>query len=130
MAILKEITVENAAIEWLQKLGYTYTPGKELSREPKKAEVKEELFRFLKETYAHVPESVIEEATSIFLTQSEMDVANRNREFHLKLTKGISLSWKDKDDKEFAEHFYPIRSEERRVGKECRSRWSQYDENE
>src|SRR5690554_7316015 len=89
MAILKEITVENAAIEWLQKLGYTYTPGKELSREPKKAEVKEELFRFLKETYAHVPESVIEEATSIFLTQSEMDVANRNREFHLKLTKGI-----------------------------------------
>lgn len=112
MAILKEITVENAAIEWLQKLGYTYTPGKELSREPKKAEVKEELFRFLKETYVHVPESVIEEATSIFLTQSEMDVANRNREFHLKLTKGISLSWKDKDDKEFAEHFYPINFEQ------------------
>lgn len=112
MSILREITVENAAIQWLQELGYSYKPGKELNREHKKAALKDDLFRFLCENYSHVPETVLEEATSIFLTQSGMDVDTRNREFHLKLTKGISLSWKDKEGKEYAEHIYPINYDE------------------
>ena len=108
MTKLREITVENAAIEWLQKLGYSYKPGKELIREPKKAALKEDLFQFLSANYSHVPTTVLEEVATIFLTQTGMDLDTRNREFHLKMTKGISLSWKDKNDKEFAEHFYPI----------------------
>lgn len=74
MFILCEITVENAAIERLQKLGYSYKPRKELDREPKRAALKAVLFRFLKENYSHVPINVLEEATSIFLTQSGMDI--------------------------------------------------------
>src|SRR5690554_7898306 len=112
MSKLREITVKNAAIEWLQKLSYSYKPGRELVRETKRAALKDDLFQFLSKNYSHVPQTVLEEATSIFLTQSGMDLDTRNREFHLKMTKGVSLSWKDKNDKEFAEHFYPINFED------------------
>lgn len=112
MSNLKELTVENAAIEWLQDLGYTYKHGKELQKEDKKAAIAQDLFDFLSSTYSNVPHDIIEEATGMFLTQSGMDVHTRNREFHLKLTKGISVSWKDKHGKEYAEHIYPINFEE------------------
>lgn len=108
MSNLKELTVENAAIEWLLDLGYSYKHGKELNKEDKKAALASELFEFLKQNYPSIPEDVLEEATGTFLTQSGMDVHTRNREFHLKLTKGISVTWKDKHGKEYAEHIYPI----------------------
>jgi type I restriction enzyme R subunit len=112
MTTLRDITVENSAIQWLQELGYSYKHGKELSRDLKKAALSEDLFQFLSRNYSHVPETVLKEATGTFLTQNGMDVHTRNREFHLKLTKGISLSWKDKEGKEYAEHIYPINYDE------------------
>ncbi len=108
MTNLLEVTVEKAAIEWLQELGYTYQPGNELQRDLKKVVVEEELRAFLQETYPEIPATAINEALSIFLQQAGMDVHYRNREFHLKLSKGISISWKDKEGKELAKHIYPI----------------------
>ena len=38
----------------------------------------------------------------------------------------IQVSQKEKNKYRMLTHIYGIRSEERRVGKECRSRWSPY----
>jgi len=37
-----------------------------------------------------------------------MDTDHRNRDFHRKMTQGISLTWKDAQGKENAQHIYPI----------------------
>ncbi|MGB4849413.1 MAG: HsdR family type I site-specific deoxyribonuclease, partial [Saprospiraceae bacterium] len=37
-----------------------------------------------------------------------MDTAHRNRDFHRKMTQGISVTWKDATGKEQAKHIYPI----------------------
>lgn len=107
-----EITVEKAAIEWLEGLNYSYKRGAELIREEKKVVLEDELRAFLKETYSDIPDTAINEALATFITNSGMDVAYRNREFHLKLSKGIDISWKDKHGKEHAKHIYPVKYQE------------------
>ena len=37
-----------------------------------------------------------------------MEVAYRNQDFHIKLTQGIDLAWKDAQGNEKAKHLYPI----------------------
>jgi type I restriction enzyme R subunit len=103
-----EITVQRAAIEWLQELGYTYKEGGLLARDLKKVVIEEDLRSFLQTTYPEIPATAINEAVSIFTQQAAMDVHYRNREFHLKLSKGIAISWKDTTGKELAKHIYPI----------------------
>ena len=43
-----------------------------------------------------------------FIQHEGMDTDYRNRDFHLKMTQGISVSWKDAQGKENARHIYPI----------------------
>lgn len=108
MTTLKEHTVQMAAIQWLQALGYTYQEGSTLPRDTKKVVLENELRAFLQRTYTGVPASALEEALQSFTQLQSLDTANRNREFHLKLSQGISIAWKDAQEKEHATHFYPI----------------------
>ena len=108
MTNLLEITVQRAAIEWLQELGYTYQEGVSLSRDLKKVVIEEELRTFIQTTYPELPETAVNEAVATFTQQTSLDLDYRNREFHLKLSNGIDVSWKDANGKEHAKHIYPI----------------------
>ena len=108
MSNLLEITVEKAAIEWLEQLGYRYQHGNELQRESKKVVLEEELRSYLSAAYSDVPAMAIQEAMSSFMQQESIDLHLRNQEFHLKLSKGIAVTWKDANGAEKAKHIYPI----------------------
>jgi len=111
MSGMKEITVQNAAIEWLETLGYTHQQGGSLSRDLKKVVLEDELRSFLQQAYADVPGTVINEAMATFTQQEGMDLDHRNQDFHRKMTQGVSISWKDAQGKENARHIYPINYE-------------------
>ncbi|MDF1866670.1 MAG: type I restriction endonuclease subunit R [Saprospiraceae bacterium] len=108
MTKLKEETVQNAAIEWLQELGYTHQVGNLLPRDLKKVVLEDDLRRFFISNYPQLPKAALQEALAIFTQQEGMDVANRNHDFHKKMTQGVSISWKDAQGKEYAQHVYPI----------------------
>ena len=103
-----ESTVQNAAIEWLQNLGYSHKEGKSLRRDLKKVVLEDDLLSFLRSTYPELPDMAIVEAMAAFTQHEGMDVAHRNRDFHRKMTQGIDISWKDARGKEYAKHIYPI----------------------
>ena len=107
-----EHTVQNAAIAWLKELGYTHIEGNSLNRDLKKVVLESELRTFLQKSYPAVPPTVINEAMVLFTQHEGMDLDHRNRDFHRKLTQGISLSWKDAQGKEQAAHIYPINYKE------------------
>ena len=108
MTTLKEHTVQMAAIQWLQALGYTYLRGNTLPRDLKKVVLETELRAFLQRTYSHVPLQAIDEAVLQFTQQQSLDTHQRNREFHIKWSQGVSIAWKDANEKEHATHFYPV----------------------
>jgi type I restriction enzyme R subunit len=108
MKDIKEITVQKAAIEWLQELGYTHKEGNTLTRDLKKVVLENDLHSFLVKTYPTVPETAINEAMASFTQHLGMDTDHRNRDFHRKMTQGVSVSWKDAQGKEYAQHIYPI----------------------
>ncbi len=112
MTELIEITVQKAAIEWLQELGYTHHEGNSLKRELKKVVLEDDLRAFLQTTYSDIPATAINEAMAAFIQHEGMDPDYRNRDFHRKLTQGISVSWKDANGKENAKHIYPINFKE------------------
>ena len=103
-----EITVQNAAMEWLQDLGYTRKEGNRLTRDLKKVVLEDDLRSFLVKTYPNVPATAINEAMVAFTQHLGMDTDHRNRDFHRKMTQGISVIWKDAQGKENAKHVYPI----------------------
>lgn len=108
MSDMQEHTVQNASIEWLQELGYTHQEGNALQRDLKKVVLEEELRSFLQRSYPDVPPTALNEAMAIFTQQEGMDVDVRNRNFHIKMSQGIDISWKDAQGKEKARHIYPI----------------------
>ena len=105
---LNEHTAQNAAIAWLQDLGYSHIIGNELERDLKKVVLETEFKTFLKTTYPDVPETARNEAFAQFTQHEGMEVAYRNQEFHRKLTQGIDIAWKDAQGNEKAKHLYPI----------------------
>lgn len=108
MTEMIEATVQKAAIEWLQDLGYTYQEGNSLQRDLKKIVLESELRTFLQTNYPKVPATAINEAFALFTQHEGMDLDHRNRDFHRKMTQGVSVSWKDAQGKEQAKHIYPI----------------------
>jgi len=108
MKDIKEITVQKAAIEWLQDLGYTHKEGNALTRDLKKVVLDDDLRSFLINTYPNIPATAINEAMAAFTQHLGMDTDHRNRDFHRKMTQGVSLTWKDAQGKENAQHIYPI----------------------
>lgn len=108
MSELKEYHIEQAAIEWLQQMGYAYKHGAELSRDVRTVVLEDSLQQFITKKYPQLPPDVAKEAVKEFTNNAGTDLDYRNRNFHLKLTKGIDISWKDKEDKEKSLHIYPI----------------------
>ena len=107
MTELKEFHIEQAAIEWLKQMGYAYVPGGEITRDVRSVVLEDELQSFIRKTYPQLPAEMVIEASKEFTNNTGADLDYRNRDFHLKLTKGIDISWKTKD-KERSLHVYPI----------------------
>src|SRR5437762_1664779 len=101
---LVESDIEIAAIDWLKQAGWRYMEGAEVHRPLKKVVLEELLEKFLRTKYSHLPEKTLSEALQHFLYNAGGDLHNRNRDFHIKLSKGIDISWKDENGKEFFEH--------------------------
>jgi len=112
MTEMIELTVQKAAIECLQDLGYIHQEGNSLKRDLKKVVLEDDLHHFLQSTYKGVPVTAINEAMAAFTQHEGMDLDHRNRDFHRKLTQGVSITWKDAHGKEQARHIYPINYEE------------------
>jgi len=108
MSELKEFHIEQAAIEWLQQMGYVYRHGASIIRDARSVVLEDELMQFIAKTYPSLPADMVKEAAKEFTNNAGADLDYRNRDFHLKLTKGIDISWKDSTGKESALHVYPI----------------------
>lgn len=110
---LAESDIEEAAIEWLLEIApYRYRHGEDIVRNHKKVVLEDVFEQFLKKTYPHVPPKILEEVKQEFLFNKGTDIHQRNHDFHLKLSKGISKTWKDDDDRQHFEHFYPVNYDE------------------
>ncbi|WP_299986463.1 type I restriction endonuclease subunit R [uncultured Pontibacter sp.] len=106
---LAEEAIEQAAIEWLREQEpYTYQHGSEIKRDLSKAVLEDVFEQFLLRRYPQVPPKVLAELKQEFLYNSGADLHQRNHAFHLKLSKGISKTWKDDSGKQLFGHFYPI----------------------
>jgi type I restriction enzyme R subunit len=109
MSNLLEHTVQHAAIEWLQALGYTHTEGNALPRtDLKKVVLENELRSHFVRTYPEVPPTAINEAVAAYTHHTELDAAQRNRAFHRRVSQGMDVAWKDAQGNEKAAHLYPI----------------------
>jgi type I restriction enzyme R subunit len=108
MSELKEFHIEQAAIEWLQQMGYVYQHGASITRDARSVVLEDELMQFISKTYPALPADMVKEAAKEFTNNTGADLDYRNRDFHLKLTKGLDISWKDSTGKESALHVYPI----------------------
>jgi type I restriction enzyme R subunit len=95
MTEMIEITVQKAAIECLEYLGYTHREGNSLKRDLKRVVLEDDLRAFLLRTYPGLPATAFNEAMATFTQHEGMDLDHRNRDFHRKLTQGISITWKD-----------------------------------
>lgn len=121
---LAESTIEDAAIEWLTAInGYSYSHGADIHRPLTKVVLEDRLEQFLQKRYPHVPAKLLAEVKQEFLYNKGTDLHYRNHEFHQKLSKGISKSWKaptpsppdasigtfgSQEGKMQFEHFYPV----------------------
>lgn len=105
---LVESDIELAAIEWLQDAGWRYMEGPEVHRSLKKVVLEDLLDNFLRKKYSHLPEKAVREAFQAFLYNAGTDLDTRNHNFHLKLSKGIDISWKDEQGQEHFEHLYCV----------------------
>ena len=106
---LAESDIEEAAIAWLSEiLPYQYRHGSDIKHPPNKAVLEEHFQAFLQRRYPQVPAKILAEVQQEFLFNKGADIHHRNHHFHLKLSKGISKSWKDETGCEHFEHFYPI----------------------
>lgn len=106
---LAESDIEEAAIEWLQEIEpYHYKHGEEIHRSLNKAVLENIFESFLQNKYKHVPVKILNEVKQEFLFNSGTDIHQRNREFHKKLSKGISKTWKDDKGHSKFEHFYAV----------------------
>ena len=105
---LVESDVELAAIEWLEELDYTYLHGGDINRNLKKVVLEDRFTNFINKKYKHLPETARKEVASLFINNQGIDLDMRNRDFHLKLSKGIDYAWKDKSGQEHFEHVYAI----------------------
>src|SRR5437868_8333985 len=106
---LAESSIEEAAIEWLTAIpGYNYCYGPDILRSLNKVVLEDRFEQFLQTRYNHVPAKILAEVQLEFLHNKGGDIYYRNLDFHQKLSKGISKTWKDDNGKPQFEHFYPV----------------------
>jgi type I restriction enzyme R subunit len=106
---LAESDIEEAAIEWLTEIAqYHYQHGENIQRPLNKAVLEAIFENFLREKYTHVPRKILNEVKQEFLFNDGADIYQRNHDFHKKLSRGISKTWKDEKGKQHFEHFYVV----------------------
>ena len=103
-----EANIEQACIDWLEDLGYTHKLGTSLPQNNVSVVLKEELSAFITRQYPQLPQDIQELAVASFTHNMGADLDHRNRDFHLKLTKGVELPYEDPTGAEKAVHIYPI----------------------
>ena len=110
---LAESDIETAAIDWLKESSlYQYQYGPDIPRPLNKAVLEDKFGQYLTKRYRHVPAKVLEEVKQEFLYNPGTDIYSQNHAFHLKLSKGLSKTWKnDKGQPQF-EHFYALNYED------------------
>ncbi|WP_026452386.1 type I restriction endonuclease subunit R [Aequorivita capsosiphonis] len=104
----KEATIEQAAIDWLTDLGYTHKLGTGLPQNNTEVVLKEPLLAFIEKQYPNIPQEIQALAVAELTNNVGADLDHRNRDFHLKLTKGKEYAYEDVDGEEKAVHIYPI----------------------
>jgi type I restriction enzyme R subunit len=103
-----EASIEQATIDWLEDLGYVHKDGTTIAHKPQEVVLKQELFGFIQKAYPQLPQEIQKLAVAEFTNNVGADLEHRNRDFHLKLTKGIDLDYEDAQGQEKAVHIYPI----------------------
>ena len=103
-----EANIEQACIDWLEDLGYTHKLGTSLPQNNVSVVLKDELAAFIARQYPHIPQDIQEFAVASFTHNIGADLDHRNRDFHLKLTKGVEFPYEDATGAEKAVHIYPI----------------------
>jgi type I restriction enzyme R subunit len=106
--MLKELNIENAAIDWLKEQDYEYLHGNEIERDIKKVVLENYLAAHIAKAYPELPALAQKGVVAEFISNEGADVYYRNHNFHLKLAKGIEVSWKDTEGNEKATHVYAI----------------------
>ncbi|SDX30644.1 type I restriction endonuclease subunit R [Aequorivita viscosa] len=104
----REATIEQAAIDWLTDLGYVHKLGTGLPQNNTEVVLTEPLLEFIERQYPHIPKEIQTLAVAELTNNVGADLAHRNRDFHLKLTKGKEYAYEDADGQEKAVHIYPI----------------------
>ncbi|WP_271855120.1 type I restriction endonuclease subunit R [Patiriisocius marinus] len=105
---MKEAHIEQACIDWLEDLGYKHVLGTTLPQNNVNVVLKDELAGFIAKQYANVPKEIQELAVATFTHNTGADLDYRNRDFHLKMTKGVEFPYEDANGNEKAVHIYPI----------------------
>lgn len=103
-----EATIEQATIDWLTDLGYTHKLGAGLPQNNTEVVLREPLLEFIEKQYPNIPKEIQALAVAELTNNVGADLDHRNRDFHLKLTKGKEYTYEDADGKEKAVHIYPI----------------------
>ncbi|MAO49498.1 MAG: type I restriction-modification system endonuclease [Pusillimonas sp.] len=103
-----EASIEQATIDWLTDLGYNHKLGTSLPQNNTEVVLTEPLLQFIEKQYPHIPQEIQQLAVGELSNNVGADLDHRNRDFHLKLTKGKEYAYEDADGKEKAVHIYPI----------------------
>lgn len=103
-----EASIEQASIDWLTDLGYTHKLGSSLPQNKTEVVLAEPLLQFIEKQYPHIPQEIQRLAVAELSNNVGADLDHRNRDFHLKLTKGKEYAYEDADGQEKAVHIYPI----------------------
>src|SRR4051794_7576393 len=98
---LAESDIEEAAIDWLKEIPlYHYKKGEDIHRTHNKVVLEDVFSNYLNNRYKNIPSKVLAEVQQEFLFNTGGDIYRRNHHFHLKLSKGISKTWKDEKCKD------------------------------
>ena len=107
-----ETEFELTTIERLERLGYDYTHGEELTRPPEEVVLKDRLRAHLVDAYPELPAASIDDAVARFSRPEGVDTLRRNMAFHLAVTRGLEIKVEREDGQAEYAHVYPIRWDE------------------
>ena len=103
-----EAKIEQATIDWLSDLGYTHKHGTTFTFPESEVVDKATLLAFVQKQYPNLPADLYPLIVAEFVNNTGADLLYRNRDFHLKLTKGMAYQYQDENNTEKAIHIYPI----------------------
>lgn len=103
-----EAKIEQATIEWFTDLGYVHKHGSTFTFPENEVVDKATLLAFIQQQHPHLPAELYSLIVAEFVNNKGADLLYRNRDFHLKLTKGLDYEYQDASGKEKAVHVYPI----------------------